>query len=177
MSCLSPSSLCILHPKTLVQKEKKKSPDEPASLRDVSVIIKSATKSGLLISIWSPFSPCFISLRLSKHVIYRFLLCILDVLVALMIVMPAFLRFVLYLSPHKRPLRPNTPLFLPCMLSCLILLLCLHLIELVSLTTAVLPLVFFFFTVSLVDVYVASIVRIRRASAPSQHTFLLTASS
>lgn len=39
------------------------------------------------------------------------------------------------------------------------------------------PSCFFFFHVSLVDVYAASIVRTRRASAPSLHIFLLTASS
>ena len=91
-----------------------------------------------------------------------------------MTVMPAFDDFVLVLS--QTTVASEYPAFLPCMLSCLILL-CLHLIELVSLTTAVFPLVFFFSTFPLVDVYAASIVRTRRASTPSLHIFLLTAFS
>ena len=145
MSCISTSSfLCIPQPQTLLQKEKKSSPDELASL---------AWRIGshkVYDNVWSSdqymvASLSLLSLSLSLSVYLNtssIAFCLhLDVLVALMTFMPAF--YDLYLS-SQTTVASEYPAFLPCMLSCLILLLCLHLIELVSLTTAVFPLVFFF---------------------------------
>jgi len=117
-----------------LKKEKKKLPDELASSRGASVLRSSDQFMVAFLSLLSLFP--FISARHLPPFV-----CILDVLVALMTVMPAF--YDLYLSSLKRPLCPNTPLSSHA--CCLILLLFFCIIELVSLTTAVLPLVFYMF--------------------------------